>query len=99
MADRDARKLAELHAKVDETEARENEADDTKARRLRRRSGHVGRREAVEKGKSVRRAVPRSLHATWSPPPGRKSAVEILAGQASTREADLVPIRNGRMLA
>ena len=59
---------------------------------------HVNRHQGTERGKTARRAVPRSSHAIWVAPPDRKSPVAILAEQATTREPDLVPIRHGRML-
>ncbi len=67
-------------------------------RSLERRVGHVSAEEAVGKGKTARLAVPRSLHAAWAPPAGRRSPVDIIAEQATNREPVLVPIRHGRMM-
>ena len=50
-------------------------------------------------GRDRRRFVPRSVHADWSPPPGRPNPVSILETQAEERVPDLVPIRHGRMAA
>ena len=52
------------------------------------------RREA---GAAARQILPRSQHATWSPPPDRKSPLEILAAQNATRIQELLPIRTERM--
>jgi uncharacterized protein (DUF2252 family) len=62
------------------------------------RIDHVTRLEAEAHGREARSAVPRSSHGNWEPAAGRRSAVEILAEQAKSREPDLVPIRHGRML-
>ena len=59
---------------------------------------HVTAEQAIGKGKTARVAVPRSLHAAWAPPAGRRSPVDIVAEQATNREPDLVPIRHGRMM-
>ncbi len=42
--------------------------------------------------------VPRSSHSEWAPASERRDPVELLSEQASTRVAELVPIRHGRML-
>lgn len=55
--------------------------------------------QRVARGKAHRKALPRSAHGEWSPPEGRRSPVDILEEQASTRVEDLVPIRYGRMSA
>ena len=65
---------------------------------LEKRVDHVSTEEAAAKGKAARLSVPRSLHAAWAPPAGRRSPVEIIAEQATSREPDLVPIRHGRMM-
>ncbi len=51
------------------------------------------------RGRERREQVPRSSHAEWNPPPDRPDPVVVLEEQARTRVPDLVPIRNGRMLA
>jgi uncharacterized protein (DUF2252 family) len=50
-------------------------------------------------GKAARKGAPRSSHAEWSPPPDRRSPVDVLCEQDETRVPELVPIRHGRMLA
>ena len=42
--------------------------------------------------------APRSGHAEWEPPEGRRDPVELLEEQCRTRVPELVPIRYGRML-
>ncbi len=56
-----------------------------------------GERESV--GRSLRKAVPRSLHAEWSPGPGRPDPVGVLEAQAhvQSRVPELIPIRYSRM--
>jgi uncharacterized protein (DUF2252 family) len=55
--------------------------------------------ERIERGKSVRAAVPRSSHGQWSPSVDRPDPISLLEEQALTRVPDLVPIRHGRMAA
>ena len=50
-----------------------------------------------QRGRDLRRQVPRSSHAEWRPPADRQDPVDILEEQASARVPDLVPIRYGRM--
>jgi uncharacterized protein (DUF2252 family) len=59
---------------------------------------HVSSAKSAAKGRDCRRAVPRSVHGAWEPPPNRLSPVEIISAQAESREPDLVPIRHGRMM-
>jgi len=54
--------------------------------------------ERVARGKAARREVPRSSHASYSAVPARPDPVALLEGQATSRVAELVPIRYGRML-
>jgi uncharacterized protein (DUF2252 family) len=56
----------------------------------------VKQREA--EGKDARAHTPRSSHAEWKAPQGRKDPVAILEAQAESRVPELVPIRYGRML-
>ncbi|HUO48018.1 MAG TPA: DUF2252 domain-containing protein, partial [Acidimicrobiales bacterium] len=63
------------------------------------RIAHVSRQEGMDRGRELRRKVPRSSQGAWEPPPGRTSPVDILAEQAKSREPDLIPIRHGRMAA
>ncbi len=53
-------------------------------------------RQAV--GKAAREATPRSSLEGWAPADGRPDPVDLLVSQNQTREADLVPIRHGRMM-
>ncbi len=48
-------------------------------------------------GKELRKSVPRTSHADWSPAPDRPDPVALLSEQDAAREQDLVPIRHGRM--
>jgi uncharacterized protein (DUF2252 family) len=54
--------------------------------------------ERAERGKSARRAAPRSSHAEFAPSETRPDPLEVLERQASTRIPELVPVRYGRML-
>lgn len=49
-------------------------------------------------GRAARNTVSRSSQATWQAPPDRADPVDILAAQAESRVADLIPIGYGRML-
>ncbi len=92
MTTADAEKLAaQVDKRAAQSEARTDAAVEGQV-------SHVRQEEAAEKGKAARRAVPRSSHAAWTPPLDRRSPVDILAEQATTREPDLVPIRHARML-
>jgi uncharacterized protein (DUF2252 family) len=59
---------------------------------------HVNADQSAAKGRTARVALPRSVHAVWEAPVGRRSPIEIIAEQATSREPDLVPIRHGRMM-
>ena len=59
---------------------------------------HPTAAEREARGKAARADVPRSAHAEWKPPKGRRSPVELLEEQAATRVPELVPLRYGRML-
>ncbi|AOT57604.1 DUF2252 domain-containing protein [Streptomyces rubrolavendulae] len=54
--------------------------------------------ERVARGREARRRVPRSGHAGYEPARGRPDPIGVLERQSADREADLVPIRYGRML-
>ena len=54
--------------------------------------------ERVKRGRAARAEVPRSSQRRFEPAPDRADPVVLLAGQAETRVAELVPIRYGRML-
>ncbi|MEU6706076.1 DUF2252 domain-containing protein [Streptomyces wuyuanensis] len=53
--------------------------------------------EERERGRAVRKEVPRSSHGRWIPAADRPDPLAVLDGQARTREPDLVPVRYGRM--
>jgi uncharacterized protein (DUF2252 family) len=53
----------------------------------------------VAKGRAARAAVPRASHEGWAPPSDRRSPVEVLQEQATTRVPELIPIRHARMTA
>lgn len=60
---------------------------------------HPSVKERAARGKAARSKVPRSDHAAWEPSREPRRAEDVLLEQAADREADLVPIRHGRMLA
>ena len=62
----------------------------------RRESG--SREERLAAGRSLREAFPRSGHAIWKAPAGRRDPIEILEESNRDRLPELVPIRYGRML-
>jgi uncharacterized protein (DUF2252 family) len=49
-------------------------------------------------GKKARKQTPRSSHGEWKPSATREDPIVVLARQAESRVAELVPIRYGRML-
>ena len=49
-------------------------------------------------GEQARERTPPSSQADWEPAVGRLDPVELLVEQNVTREADLVPVRHGRMM-
>ena len=59
----------------------------------------LGREVRAQRGKHARSVAPRSSHGEWDPASDRADPVEILMGQATSRVPELVPVRNGRMLA
>jgi hypothetical protein len=50
-------------------------------------------------GQSLRKAVPRAQHATWTPPANRRDPIDILIESDRHRIASLLPIRYDRMRA
>ena len=60
---------------------------------------HVSADDRAARGKAARGAVPRSGHAVWEAPADRPDPIGILEAQATSRVADLVPIRYGRMVS
>ena len=59
---------------------------------------HFPKAERAAQGKAARAVASRSSHATWLPPADRRDPGDVLQEQAADREAELVPIRYGRML-
>jgi len=62
------------------------------------RRAHLTVEQRIARGQTARSTVPRSAHRTWVPSPTRPDPVALLEEQATSRVADLVPIRYGRML-
>ena len=48
--------------------------------------------EQKERGRKLRKQVPRSTMADWTPPSDRRPATKILADQETTRVPELVPV-------
>jgi uncharacterized protein (DUF2252 family) len=59
---------------------------------------HLSVAERVARGKAARERVSPSGHGGWVPAAGRPDPVALLEEQDATREADLVPVRHGRMV-
>ena len=57
------------------------------------------RSERREKGRALRRQVPRSSHGTWGPSPDRPDPISLLQEQDEGRLEHLLPIKYGRMVA
>ena len=53
--------------------------------------------ERRQAGQALRKVVPRSLHASWRPPPDRRDPVQTLIDTDRHRLAHLLPIRYDRM--
>ncbi len=53
----------------------------------------------AEQGRAARAVVPRASHEPWEPSSDRRSPVDVLLEQATTRVPDLIPIRHARMTA
>ena len=60
-------------------------------------SGHPSVQDRQTIGERVRDDTPLPSQADWEPTAGRPDPVDLLIGQNTTREADLVPVRHGRM--
>ena len=58
---------------------------------------HLTWAERYAMGKACRKQIPRSLHASYSPPPERASPIEIIERADLGRLPDLLPLRHGRM--
>jgi len=59
---------------------------------------HPSVEERASKGVEARTRTPLSSHADWRPAIDRPDPVALLVEQNLTREADLVPVRHGRMM-
>ncbi|MFJ3301895.1 DUF2252 domain-containing protein [Streptomyces sp. NPDC086549] len=53
--------------------------------------------DRAQRGKAVRKRVPRSSHALWIPPVDRPDPVAVLQRQGRDRLPELLPVRYGRM--
>jgi uncharacterized protein (DUF2252 family) len=53
--------------------------------------------ERRERGRALRKAVPRSSHAEWTPTEVHRDPVELITRQNEARLPRLIPIRHGRM--
>jgi uncharacterized protein (DUF2252 family) len=59
---------------------------------------HLTLVERQARGKEAGNRTPMSAHADWVPAVDRPDPVALLEGQNRKREADLVPVRHGRMM-
>src|SRR4051812_48641354 len=59
---------------------------------------HASVDERRARGKEARQRTPLSAHTGWAPAAARPDPVGLLEEQNVTREADLVPVRHGRMM-
>ncbi len=59
----------------------------------------LSRETHERRGKDGRGPAPRSSQGVWAPAAGRLDPIDILMAQAASRVQELVPLRNGRMLA
>ena len=59
---------------------------------------HPSVEERAARGEDARRTTPPSLLAQWRPAHDRPDPIALLEEQDKTREADLVPVRHGRMV-
>ncbi len=60
---------------------------------------HLTVAQRAARGRAARAELRRRAHGAWEPPPHRRRPVSILQEQAASRVPELVPVRNGRMLA
>ena len=59
---------------------------------------HGSRDELYAAGKKLREKCPRTSHAGWSTPVGRRDAVDLVLQAEKGRIAELLPLRHGRMV-
>lgn len=62
-------------------------------------SDYKPRDESLERGKALRKQLPRSAQGEWTVQPGRADGVDIILSQEKDRLADLLPVRHERMAA
>ncbi len=60
---------------------------------------HLSLDERRARGRQAAERTPVSSHRGWTPDPARPDPVTLLEEQNATRDADLVPVRHGRMSA
>ncbi|HSE09460.1 MAG TPA: DUF2252 domain-containing protein [Nocardioidaceae bacterium] len=60
---------------------------------------HLSLEERTARGEAARDRVPPSSHTGWLPDPNRPNPVDLIEEQNTRRDADLVPVRHGRMMA
>ncbi len=59
---------------------------------------HPSIEERAHRGREARKKVTRASHGGWAPAGDRPDPVALLVEQDARREADLVPVRHGRMM-
>ncbi len=64
-----------------------------------KRAEHLSLEERRARGEAARLRIPPSSHAGWSPREDRRGPVNLIEEQNARRDADLVPVRHGRMMA
>ena len=60
---------------------------------------HLSDVQRIARGESARDLVPASSHAGWVPSADRPDPVDLIEEQNASRDADLIPVRHGRMMA
>jgi len=62
-------------------------------------AGHpLSRADQYAAGKALRQACPRTSHAAWKAPSGRRDPVELVLAAEKGRLPELLPLRHGRMV-
>jgi uncharacterized protein (DUF2252 family) len=64
-----------------------------------RKVEHLSVEQRIARGESARDRLPPSSHHGWLPSTNRRDPVELIEEQNASRDADLVPVRHGRMMA
>ncbi len=64
-----------------------------------KRAEHLSVEQRIARGESARDRVHPSSHAGWSPSTDRPDPLALIEEQNRSRDADLVPVRHGRMMA